>query len=92
MKTMTVDIQSSFVQALRTQAKSELVPCPYPGHYGRVLETLDHLYSHVKVTHTADFAGLRPSEIREPLRESIKRTKYGISLFMFTLVTNGLST
>jgi hypothetical protein len=48
----SVNIQSKFVNALRTQGNethipfSGALPCPYQGHHGRMFQDIDQLYDH----------------------------------------------
>jgi hypothetical protein len=48
-----VDIESKFVDALRSQGKAEYplsgaLPCPYPGHHGRTFQSVDQVYDYAK--------------------------------------------
>lgn len=74
MDSVDTDIQSKFVHALRTQGKAEYslsgaLPCPYPGHHGRIFQSVDQLYHHAKAEHAAQLANLKPSQAREKLRD-----------------------
>jgi hypothetical protein len=46
------DVQSRIANALRSQGKeidipiSEALPCPYPGHLGRMFQGVEQLYEH----------------------------------------------
>jgi hypothetical protein len=80
MDTGTVDIQSKFVQALRTQKKTEwpltgALPCPYPGHHGRMFLNLDQLYDHAKAEHGPQIDGLKSGQAREQLKEAVIRLR-----------------
>jgi hypothetical protein len=75
MDTGTVDIQSKFVQALRTQGKAEYplsgaLPCPYPGHHGRMFQSVDQLHDHAKAEHASEVAKFKPGQARERLRDA----------------------
>ena len=68
-------LQSRFVNALRTQGKAEYpissaLPCPYPGHQGRIFQTVDQLFDHAKAEHTSDIEGIDPRQAREQLKEA----------------------
>lgn len=74
MESGNTDIQSKFIHALRTQGKAEYplsgaLPCPYPGHHGRIFQSVDQLYDHAKAEHAAQLANLKPSQAREKLRD-----------------------
>jgi hypothetical protein len=65
----------SSADALRIQSKAEwplsgAVPCPYPGHHGRMFPNVDSLYDHAKVEHATEIAGFPSSETREMLRDA----------------------
>ncbi|KAH8704679.1 hypothetical protein GQ44DRAFT_629914 [Phaeosphaeriaceae sp. PMI808] len=73
--TGNIDIQSKFVKALRTQGKAEYplsgaLPCPYPGHHGRMFQSVDQLYDHAKTEHAAQIANLKPAQAREKLKDA----------------------
>jgi hypothetical protein len=79
MTTGNVDIHSKFVHALRTQGKTEwslngALPCPY-GHHGRMFQSLDQLYDHAKTEHESQFTDLKPSQIREQLKDAVIRLR-----------------
>jgi hypothetical protein len=66
---------STFADALRTQNKAEwplsgAVPCPYPGHHGRMFQNVDALYDHAKAEHATEIAGFSSSEARDMLRDA----------------------
>jgi hypothetical protein len=70
-----VDIQSKFVNALRTQAKAEYplsaaLPCPFPGDHGRIFQSVDQLYDHAKSAHASEMAAFKPGQARDKLREA----------------------
>lgn len=74
MDTRNMDLQSKFLHALRTQGKAEYplagaLPCPYPGHGGRIFQSIDQLHDHAKAEHAAQLANLKPSQVREKLRD-----------------------
>ncbi|KAH7076133.1 hypothetical protein FB567DRAFT_608774 [Paraphoma chrysanthemicola] len=71
MDTGNVDIQSKFVNALRTQ-KTEIplsgaLPCPF-GHHGRMFQSVEQLYDHAKTEHASHIANLKPSQAKEKLK------------------------
>jgi hypothetical protein len=75
MDTGNVDIQSKFVNALRTQGKAEIpfsgaLPCPYAGHNGRMFQSVEQLYDHAKTEHALQLASFKPGQARERLREA----------------------
>jgi hypothetical protein len=68
-------LQSKFANALRTQGKAEYplsgaLPCPYPGHHGRMFQSVDQLYDHAKAEHASQIATFKPSQARERLRDA----------------------
>ncbi|CAO2651489.1 Nn.00g040590.m01.CDS01 [Neocucurbitaria sp. VM-36] len=68
-------VQSRFVHALRTQGKAEYpltsaLPCPYPGHHGRIFQTVDQLFDHAKTEHHSEIANLEPRQARAQLKEA----------------------
>ncbi|KAF1847404.1 uncharacterized protein K460DRAFT_57815 [Cucurbitaria berberidis CBS 394.84] len=68
-------VQSRFVNALRTQGKAEYplanaLPCPYPGHHGRIFQSVDQLFDHAKAEHNAEIGSLEPRQARAQLREA----------------------
>jgi hypothetical protein len=70
-----VDIHSKYISVLRNQAKAEYplsgaLPCPYPGHHGRMFQSVDQLYDHAKAEHAAQLANFKPSQAREKLRDA----------------------
>jgi hypothetical protein len=76
------DMQSRFINALRTQPKMESpldlsLPCPYPGHAGRMFLDIDQLYNHASYEHASDIASLEPSQAREELRTASLELRYG---------------
>jgi hypothetical protein len=70
-----IDIQSKFINALRNQGKAEYplsgaLPCPYPGHHGRMFQSVDQLYDHAQTEHAAQLASFKPGQAREKLRDA----------------------
>jgi hypothetical protein len=68
-------VQRKFIEALRTQNKSDLVaaiPCPYEGHHGRMFLTIDQLYDHAKMDHPRQIAGLEPTQARLQLKQELR--------------------
>ena len=68
-------VQSRFVHALRTQGKAEYpltsaLPCPYPGHHGRIFQSVDQLFDHAKAEHKSEIAALEPRQARAQLKEA----------------------
>jgi hypothetical protein len=75
MDSGTVDIHSKFVHALRTQSKAELplsgaLPCPFPGHDGRMFQSRDQLYDHAKAEHASELLEFKPEYARERVTEA----------------------
>jgi hypothetical protein len=75
MDNAPVDIQSKFVNALRTQGKAEYplsgaLPCPYPGHHGRMFQSVDQLHDHAKAEHWKEIANYKPGQAKEKLRDA----------------------
>ena len=73
-------VQSKFVNALRTQRKSEpplsgAIPCPYPGHHGRIFLNIDQLYDHARTEHARQIEGLKPKQAREYLKEEVLKLR-----------------
>lgn len=70
-----VDIQSKFVNALRTQGKAEYtlsgaLPCPYPGHHGRIFQSVSQLYDHATDEHREEVENLEEVQAREMLKKA----------------------
>jgi hypothetical protein len=81
MNTGNVDIHSRWVHALRTQKAESptltgALPCPYPGHNGRMFLSLDQLYDHAKTEHAPHFEGLRASQARDKLKDAVLALRY----------------
>lgn len=81
MELGNVDIQSRFVNALRTQASHKVtsgfigpLPCPY-GHEGRIFENIDQLLGHTKLEHSAEIEGLNSDRARATLRDAITKIR-----------------
>jgi len=75
MDNAPVDIQSKFVNALRTQQKAEYslssaLPCPFPGHHGRMFQSIGQLWGHAKQAHDEEIAHLDPDQAKEKLKEA----------------------
>lgn len=74
-----VDIQSRFVNALRTQASHKAersqagsLPCPY-GHQGMTIQSVEQLLGHAKSEDTSELVDLEKSQARRKVRdEAIK--------------------
>ncbi|KAL5119298.1 hypothetical protein ACEQ8H_002785 [Pleosporales sp. CAS-2024a] len=80
MANVPVQIQSKFVNALRTQAKAEYslsgaLPCPFPGHHGRMFQGVDQLLDHAQEAHPSDISGLSPSQAREKLKKAVLKLR-----------------
>jgi hypothetical protein len=80
MTSPVVDIQSRFINALRTQASHKAEqrlqacpsPCPY-GHRDRISQTAEQLLAHTKSEHVSDRVGLEEGQARHEVRdEAIK--------------------
>jgi hypothetical protein len=75
MTTGPVDIQSKFVNALRTQGKAEFpisgaLPCPYPGHHGRMFQNIEQLYDHATDEHSKEIKNIEPEQVKETLKKA----------------------
>ncbi|KAF2030790.1 hypothetical protein EK21DRAFT_100265 [Setomelanomma holmii] len=80
-------IQSKFVNALRTQGKSEsqlpdVITCPYPGHHGRIFQNIDQLYDHMRTEHARQIENLKPKQAREFLRDELLKLRKPDSMDM----------
>ena len=67
--------QFRFVNTLRTQGKAEYpvssaLPCPYPGHHGRMFQSVEQLFAHAKAEHSSDMAGVEPHQACAQLKEA----------------------
>ncbi|KAJ4986121.1 hypothetical protein SVAN01_08385 [Stagonosporopsis vannaccii] len=76
-----VDIQSRFVNALRTQASHKAesrlsgpLPCPY-GHDGRMFQNIDQLLDHTKAEHASELQGLDDKQGRVQVRDAVIRAR-----------------
>jgi hypothetical protein len=76
MSSPVIDIQSRFVNALRTQAshKAEAravgpLPCPY-GHHGRIFQSVEQLLDHAKAEHNTELRGLDDKQGLLKVREA----------------------
>lgn len=76
-----LDIQSRFVNALRTQASNKAesrlegpLPCPY-GHNGRMFQTVDQLLDHARTEHSVEVQGLDDKQGRMKVRDSVVRAR-----------------
>jgi hypothetical protein len=76
-----VDIQSRFVNALRTQASSKpplrlggLLTCPY-GHKGRIFQNFDQLLGHARAEHAAKIGELNDEQAKISLRDTLIRAR-----------------
>jgi hypothetical protein len=81
MEPNNVDIQSRFVNALRTQASRKAsnrfigpLPCPY-GHEGRIFQDVDQLLGHARTEHGAEIEGSSDERARNTLREAVMRLR-----------------
>lgn len=68
------DIHLRYVNALRTQKKSDLssasaLPCPYSGHHERIFQGIEQLYIHAKAEHGDQINKLPPRQARAQLKE-----------------------
>lgn len=80
MDAVNIDIQSKFVNALRTQGKADYplsgaLPCPYPGHHGRMFQDINQLFDHALDDHAAETAGLQPSQAKEKLKKAVLKLR-----------------
>jgi hypothetical protein len=68
-------VQSRFINALRTQGKADpaltggALQCPYPGHHGRMFQSLDQLFDHAKAEHASQLHK-EPRQARAQLKEA----------------------
>jgi hypothetical protein len=60
------------------------LPCPYPGHNGRMFLSLDQLYDHAKTEHAPQFEGLTASQARQKLKDAVLALRYEMSRVKFT--------
>jgi hypothetical protein len=77
MNFSVADIQSQFVNALRTPASSKPqyrvagpLPCPY-GHQGRIFQSIEQLMDHTKVEHPSELTGLGEEEAKRRIRNKV---------------------
>lgn len=78
----TVDIQSRFINALRTQASHQkgeprniqAAACPYCESQGRVFQSLEQLLDHTKLEHNSEIKRLSLPRAREKI---LKDLRYG---------------
>lgn len=80
-----MDIQSRFVNALRTQAAKEptresrptgALPCPYLSQcQGRMFQNAEQLLGHVRSDHREDYEGLESPKAREKLINAVKELR-----------------
>ncbi|KAF9691745.1 hypothetical protein EKO04_010308 [Ascochyta lentis] len=81
MSSGNIDIQSRFINALRTQPshhKAEPRPpkaflCPYCGHHGRVFRNAEQLLDHARTEHNTEFEGLASPQARAKLVQDAKK-------------------
>jgi hypothetical protein len=71
-----VDIQSRFVNALRTQAKtakttqSNQLPCPYCTHQGQIFQDVDQLLNHAEIKHVSILQTMETGQARVQVRNA----------------------
>jgi hypothetical protein len=77
MTSSHIDIQSRFVNALRTQASHKAesrltgpLPCPYD-HHGRMFQNIDQLLDHTRVEHASEIKNLDDKQARSKVREAV---------------------
>jgi hypothetical protein len=80
MDAVPIDIQSRFVNALRTQGKADYplsgaLPCPYPGHHGRMFQDINQLFDHASEDHHSEIAGLSPIQAKEKLKKAVLKLR-----------------
>ncbi|KAF2022952.1 hypothetical protein EK21DRAFT_119222, partial [Setomelanomma holmii] len=78
-------IFSNFVNALRTQGKSEpqlpgAIPCPFSGHRGRIFRSIDQLYDHARTEHVRQLEGFKPKQAREFLGDEVLKLRKSDSM------------
>lgn len=75
MNPASINIQSRFIDALRTQPShhkgeprsASALSCPYCSHRGRVFQNLDQLWDHARTEHNSEFNGLASPRARDKL-------------------------
>ncbi|KAF1927420.1 uncharacterized protein M421DRAFT_101824 [Didymella exigua CBS 183.55] len=82
-----VDIQSRFVNSLRTQASNKTesrtvgsLPCPY-GHPGRTFQSVEQLYNHAKAEHAPEIEGLEEIQAKIEVRNAALKLRQSGSPF-----------
>lgn len=76
-----MDIQSRFVNALRTQAAKEprsagTLPCPYLSQcQGRIFQDVGQLLGHARTDHKMDYDGLASPQARAKLIHAVKKLR-----------------
>jgi hypothetical protein len=85
---MKFNNHSNFVHTLQTQKAesptlTRALPCPYPGHDGRMFLSLEQLYDHAKDEHATQFEGLRASQARDKLKDAVLALRYEMSRVIF---------
>jgi hypothetical protein len=81
MTSPVIDIQSRFVNALRTQASSKTesrtvgsLPCPY-GHPGRTFQSVEQLYNHAKAEHASEIEALDEVQAKIEVRDAALKSR-----------------
>ncbi len=81
MDSCVMDIQSRFVNALRTQAAFKpqyrgagCLPCPY-GHQGRMFQNIEQLMAHAKGEHASELTGLGEEEAKRKIWNKINQAR-----------------
>jgi hypothetical protein len=79
MEPANISIQPRFVNALGTQASykprknlATALLCPYPGHNGRIFNSINQLLDHAKTDHAEYFGDLSPDEARRKLAKDAR--------------------
>lgn len=74
------DTEFRYVNVLRNQgnkpeALSGALPCPFPGHQGRIFQHINQLVDHAKTEHSSEIEGLEPRQARAFLKEAASRLR-----------------
>ncbi|KAF1357737.1 hypothetical protein EJ07DRAFT_127523 [Lizonia empirigonia] len=76
-----VDSPSHYVHVLQTQPihhkaeprSASRLPCPYPGHEGRVFQGIEQLLNHARTDHDAEFKYLESPQARAKLAQDLEK-------------------
>ncbi|UPX21243.1 uncharacterized protein EKO05_0011436 [Ascochyta rabiei] len=81
MSAGNIDVQSRFINALRTQAShhkaeprsTNALSCPYFSHHGRIFQSPGQLLDHARTEHSTEFKGLASPQARAKLAHDLKK-------------------